>query len=781
MSDKLLVKAIEQYESQAETHGELSKDRAEAIDYYLGNPLGNEIDGRSQVISRDVWDTVEWIKPQLADIFCGGDEVINFTPRGPEDVAAAEQETEFVNYVITQKNNWFETWYSWSHDALLQKVGYVKAYWDESEDRTKEKYAGLTDDELVLLLRDEDVEATDWEKTDSGWDIEVERVKKYGCVRLVNVAPENVYIDSNARNLNLHDPSCNFSEHREQKTISQLRNEGFDVADDLSDAGTSASEFEDERRLQASSLRSDDGEENTDPAMRKVWVRECWIRYDHDGDGRAELRHVIIVGTTILLNEEADSSLLVALCPTPLPHQHTGLSLHDAVKDLQLIKTALLRGSLDNLYLANNGRYAVDASAVNLDDMLVSRPGGVVRVNGMRPAEAIFPLQHSTTGDAAVPMMEYVDRIAQKRTGVNEQAQGVDPNTLNKTATGAQMLMSAAQQRIKFIARIFAETGVKTLFNLVHALTLKHSRKAEMIRLRNQWIPVDPRQWVKRADMQISVGLGAGDKMQQIIFLEGVLQKQILAMQAGLTSPPKVYNALKRLTQAGGFKDPDEFWDDPTTKPPMPPQPNPEVLKEQAKAQAALQLKQLERQTQLEIEDRRAALKMREIEATLGLQASNDARDAQREETKILADAAAKEKDRAAQVYQSELTQQTTLQKTAADNATKVQIAEMQARVQVHSQDQQAEQAAQEGDKSRMHEEKMADKTHEHAKEQTKVAAKVEKPEPKTDQSAKKIEALEKTIEKVIEGQKQIEETLRKPKKLIRDKDGNITGATIGD
>lgn len=631
-----IVSAVEQYESLAETHGTLSDERAKALDHYLGNPLGNEVDGRSQVVSRDVWDTVEWIKPQIADIFCGGDDVINFTPRGPEDVQAAEQETEFVNYVITQKNNWFETWYGWSHDALLQKVGYVKAYWDDSEDRTKETYKGLTDDEATLLLQDQEIEPVSAERSELGWDITVERVKKYGCVKLVNVAPENVFVDANARNLNIQDPSCNFSEHRERKTLSQLRLEGFDVDDDISDGGSDTNTYEDSRR-NGGITRDDEGQE-ADPSMRKVLVRECWIRYDEDGDGKAELRHVVLVGTTVLLNEESDHTLLVALCPTPLPHQHTGLSVADAVSDLQLIKTALFRGSLDNLYLANNGRYAIDQNTVNLDDMLVSRPGGVVRTNGA-PGQSIFPLTHPTRGDIAVPMMEYIDRIGQKRTGVNEQSQGLDPNVL-QTATHSAQIATAAMQRIKFIARIFAETGVKSLFQIVHALTLKHSRQVEMMRLRNQWIPVDPRQWVKRADMQISVGLGAGDKTQQIVFLEGVLQKQVMALQAGLTSPPKIYNALKRLTQAGGFKDPNEFWDDPSTQPPRPPAgPPPELLKEQAKAQGQLQLEQMKGQTTMQVEAQRAQLKQQELQANLQLQASNDARDSEREMMRAQMDA----------------------------------------------------------------------------------------------------------------------------------------------
>lgn len=696
-----LVAAIERYEAQSETRGDLATNREEALKRYLGKPLGNEIEGRSTVVSRDTFDTIEWIKPQIAEIFCGGDQVVLFSPRGPEDVQAAEQETAYVNHVIQDKNNWFTIFLGWMHDAFLQRNGYVKAWWDESEDRTKEKYGPLTEDELTLLLQDESIKVVEQEQTVFveqeqtvfGFTVTIERTKKYGCVKLCNIPPENVSTDQAARSLMLDDPTCNFVGYGELKTISQLRAQGFEVPDDISDSGSSDTSIEGVTRELGNAARSD--EESEEPSMRKVWVRECWVRFDYDEDGRGELRHVIIVGTTILLNEEADQGLLVALCPTPLPHQHHGLSLYDAVNDLELIKTALLRGSLDNVYLANNGRYGVDEDKVNLDDMLVSRPGGLVRTKGS-PLESIAPLNHSTNGQVAIPMLDYADRIKQQRTGINEQSQGLDSNTINKNTPFAttNALMTAAQQRIKFIARIFAETGVKSLFHLVHALTLKHSRQQELIELRNQWVPVDPRSWAKRKDMQISVGLGAGDKSQQIMFLDSVLQKQMLAVQAGLSSPPKIYNALKRLTQLGGYKDPNEFWDDPATTPPKPPQPNPEVEKEKVKAEAQMQLEQGKGQLQIALADRqaqhegqleqmRASLKQQEMQANFQLQASNDQRDAERELMRAQYQAQMDQQKLAMEQWAKQL--QFDMEKYKADlqSATQLQIAELNARVSV--------------------------------------------------------------------------------------------------
>jgi hypothetical protein len=643
MADKnLLIAAIEQHEAQAETLGGLQEDRSEALDYYLGKPLGNEVEGRSQVINRTVWDTVEWLKPQLADVFCSGEELVSFTPRGPEDVQAAEQETDYVNYVITQRNPWFEVFYGWSHDALIQKNGYVKVYWDDSEDIVTEKYQGLTNDEFALLMQDKDIEVVEHAEeamvdqmgvVETSHTVSVERKKPRNLVRIENVAPENVRVDQNARSISLQDHRVAFVQHAEMKTISELRQEGFEVEDNINDGGDGAQDDEEELRDDYTPFRDTDGD-TTDPSMRRVRVRETWIRFDKNNDGRAELLHVVVVGTTILHCEETDHIPIVALCPTPLAHRHYGLSVADAVMDLQRIQTALLRGALDNQYLANNGRYGINTNNVNLDDMLDSRAGGVVRVDG-EPGSNIFPLTHPTNGQVAIPMLEYVEKIAQRRTGVSEMSQGLDPNALNNQA-GADAnsrMMTATMQRVKFIARVFAETGVRALFQLVHQLTLKHSRQQEMVRLRGGWVPIDPRTWVKRADLQINLTLGTGDKPQQIAMLQaiGMAQKEGLAI--GIAKPKNLYHTATKLTQLMGHRDVQQFWIDPGDAPLQPPQ-DPKIAVTQMQLQADQQKFQAEAMLKERLESINAAAKQRETELQLQLQASNDARDSEREALK---------------------------------------------------------------------------------------------------------------------------------------------------
>jgi hypothetical protein len=705
MDDSQLLNAIEAYESNAETYGNLQEDRTDALDYYLGNPLGNEVEGRSQVIARTVWDTVEWLKPQLADIFCSGDELVSFQPRGPEDTKAAEQESDYVNHIITQRNSWFDVFYGWMHDALVQKNGYVKVYWDDSEDITCEYYDDLTDDEYAILMQDKDIEIIEHEEESEPMmdamgnpvldqmgmpvmvrehSVKLNRKSSRDVVKICNIAPEHIRVDHNARGLSLQDERVAFVQHAEYKTLTDLRLEGFDVPDDLADDGNSIGDWEEDLRDDYSPFRDRDGEQ-VDPAMRRVKVRESWVRFDMDGDGRAELRHVIVVGTKILHNEECEFIPIVALCPTPLPHQHYGLSVADAVMDLQRIQTALFRGALDNQYLANNGRYGVDENSVNLDDMLDSRPGGIVRFNGAKNTQPFFPLTHPTNGQIAIPMMEYVDRIAQKRTGVSDQTQGINPDVLNNQAgaTANTMMLTAAQQRIKFIARVFAETGIKTLFQLVHQITLLHTRKAEMIRLRGEWVPIDPRTWVKRNDLQIAMTFGMGDRTSQVAVLKEIGLIQAQAMQIGLATPKNIYNTLARMVKTVGYKDVTEFLTDPETAPPKPPQVDPKIQLEQMKQQAEIhkfqatqqmevQKFQAEQTMQQEMQRLKMEFEQRQSEMELQLQASNDARDSERESLKAQ--------------YESQIEQmriENERQIKAMEDDTKRYIAELDARVKL--------------------------------------------------------------------------------------------------
>ena len=340
-------------------------------------------------------------------------------------------------------------------------------------------------------------------------------------------------------------------------------------------------------------------------AMREVWITECYVKADWDGDGIAERRKVTVAGSgpEILDNEPWDGPVpFISVTPILMPHRFFGLSIADLVMDLQLIKSTILRQILDNLYLSNTGRHII-SDQVNLDDMLTSRPGGIVRLkNGAMPGQGhILPLDTPLVASQAFPMLEYIDGVRENRTGVTRYNQGLDADTLNKTATGINQIMSAAQQRIELIARVFAETGVKDLFRKILELVNRNQNAPRIIRLRNRWVPMDPREWSTQMDVSINVGLGTGNKDQMLLHLQNLLsiQVQAIRMQGGIDGPlvtlENVYNTLAKLVENAGLKSADPYFTAPGARPamPAPPQPapatspDPAVVAVQQQAQVA--------------------------------------------------------------------------------------------------------------------------------------------------------------------------------------------------
>ena len=261
------------------------------------------------------------------------------------------------------------------------------------------------------------------------------------------------------------------------------------------------------------------------------------------------------------------------MTPIIITHRFFGRSVADLVMDIQRIKTALLRALLDNAYLANNPRTEVPeshATETTLDDLLVSRPGGIVRT---KLPGGLSVIQHPDIGGHVFPLLQYQDTTREWRTGVSRQGQGVDPNALqNQVATIANQMFNAAQAKVKLIARIFAETGIRDLFTLLHATIRKHGGQLATVRLRNRWVTIDPRDWKERNDMTVNVGLGTGGKSEQLAHLNMIIAAQKEAIAAGMVSPKNLYNSAKELTRLAGHKNVDTFF----TPPGAPSDPNDE-------------------------------------------------------------------------------------------------------------------------------------------------------------------------------------------------------------
>ena len=594
----------------------ISTQREMAMKYYYGLPFGNEVEGRSQYVDSTVQDTIEWIKPSLMRVFASGDDMVKFSPHGPEDVKMAQQATDYVNYVFTKDNPGWEILYSWFTDALLSKNGIVKVWWDEYDEEEREEYRGLEEMELTALITQEGVEViehteyVEYEKPMH--DVVIKRSQYNGKIKIENVPPSEFLISREAKNIQ----DATFVCHRVEKTLSELRemypDENLD-AESLGGSDEDLMSFSAERLERYAFDKSADywgvgaGDAYDDESLRKFWLHESFLRTDYDGDGIAELRKICTVGSTVLANEAIDKVPFVSLTPVKIPHKFFGLSMADLVMDLQLMKSTLMRNLMDNMYNQNFGRYAVLEGAANLDDLLTQRPGGVVRV---KTPNAITPLTTPPLEPYSFQMLEYLDGVRESRAGVSRMSQGLNENALTShtTASAVNAVMGAANSRVELVARNFAETGVKDLMITIYELLMKNQDKERMVMLRNEWIPVRPDTWRDKYDCTVSVALGSGNKDQQMAHLSQMLQFASQAMQGGLpiVNVQNMYNLGASLVKAMGFQNVDDFLTDPSKIPPQTQQPDPKQQELQMEAQI--------KQKELEIKQGELQLKAAKIQ-----------------------------------------------------------------------------------------------------------------------------------------------------------------------
>ena len=527
MSDKeqeLLTKVNSEITDALGYSDEISDQRETAQEYYYALPFGNEVEGRSQYVDSTVQDTIEWIKPSLMRIFGSGDEFVKFAPHGPEDVAMADQATDYVNYVFSKDNPGWEILYSWFHDALLMKNGIVKIWWDEYEESQREEYRNLSEMEFTYLISNENVEVIEHTAKDSvvngapeiTHDVVIKKQNINGRIKIENVPPDEFLISREAKSIQ----DARFVCHRVRKTLSELREMYPDQDFGIEDLGASDDDmsYNAERLARYEFDHSSEYDRgwgaNDEEALREYWLHESFIKTDYDEDGIAELRKVCSVGNYVFANEEVDKKPFVSITPIKIPHKFFGLSVADLVMDLQLIKSTLMRNLMDNAYNQNFGRYAVLEGQANLDDLLTQRPGGVVRV---KSPNAIMPLATPPLEPYSFQMLEYLDQVRESRSGVNKNTQGINADALTShtTATAVNAVMTNAQSRVELIARQFAETGVKELMRTIYELLIKYQDKERVVMLRNQWIPVRPDAWNDKMDCTVSVALGNGSKISR--------------------------------------------------------------------------------------------------------------------------------------------------------------------------------------------------------------------------------------------------------------------------
>lgn len=580
---------------------DIGPQRAGAVDRYFGRPYGDEEAGRSQVVSRDVHDTINAILPSLMRVFFGSENVVEFAPENEEDVATAEQATDYINYVVTVDNDGFEVFLAAIKNALREKVGFIKWWWDDSVTVTTTKYTGLDEMALTQILEDlqksVEAEIVETSEGEEGLNVTLRLKKRVDRARLAAIPPDEFLIGRRMRTLD----DEGYVGHRTEKRVSELVAMGLD-RDLVLSCSSDGSELDtSDERLARQPYRDTIGGTSSDDSARLVLYVESYINVDFDGDGIAELRRICTLGPAhkVVSNDPVDERPFADLQCDPEPHAFFGESLADKVVDIQRVKTRVLRASLDSLSQSVFPRTVVGRGG-NMEDAMNTEVGAILRAEG-DASSAYYFAAAPFVGREAFPMLSYMDELRENRTGMSKVSMGLDAEALqNTTATAANGQFSRSQERIELIARVMA-SGVRRLFRGLLKLTVENQRQQRMVKLRNQWTPVDPRAWRVNMDVVPNVALGGGTNAEKVQLLSMMLAKQEMIISTvgadnPLVTPKQYFNTLAKLIETGGFKDPSAFFTDPDSpeaqermaaKGQEPPMPDPKV--EEAKARIELE------------------------------------------------------------------------------------------------------------------------------------------------------------------------------------------------
>lgn len=548
----------------------IAQQRMDAASYYKGQPFGDEEEGRSQVVLTEVRDTILSILPSLLRIFTSSDKVVQIEGRRPEAQEGADQATDAINYIFLDQNNGFLQLHHAFKDGLAKKLG-ILTWWAEEHTRVKaQSYSGMSEEEVLYWLEaNPDSKVVSVEPGEPLPDLTptyaftaqtVEKGKRY-IVR--PVPPEEFLIDARAT----CPEDADIVGTRQMLTVSELVQMGFKL-EDIEEHGApgadeSAATWSAEKAQRTSNYEWPD--QTIDRSMRRVRYTKVYVRIDQDGDGIAELRKIECIGPAnhIMRDTIAEEAPFALFCPDPEPHTVYGNSVADATMDIQRIKSHVMRDVLDSLKQSIFPRTAIVEGQVNVDDALNKEVGAVIR---MKQIGAIQDLATPFVGQQALPVLDLIDQIKAQRTGVTPASQGLDADLLQSTTRAAVTAqISAAQERIELIARIFAETGMMQLFKGLLRLIVRHQDKPFFIRLRGKFTQVDPTGWDPDMDVTVNVGLGRGDDQQQLQMLGMIAQKQEqIMLQMGIANPfvgPGEYaNTLAAIVQKGGFKNPTLFF-----------------------------------------------------------------------------------------------------------------------------------------------------------------------------------------------------------------------------
>ncbi len=640
---------------------QVGSERAESTEFYLGNEPEGTSSLQSEFVSTDVRESVLFMLPSIMRTFFGTKKIVEFVPKGPEDIQLAEQQTDYINYLIREKNPGFQVLYDVFKDALVRKTGFVKVFWDDSVTATTHEYSNIDPQSYQALILDKNVEVIEESATQetittldpisgeeitqeipASYDLTIRRLKPKDQVCIESVPPEEVLISRHARDIE----SASYVAHRMIKSVSDLVAMGYDQEEIEEYAGYGGSALDPESYEEQEARNPFDNmvyPDRNDAGGKDVYYVEHYLYYDFDGDGIDERIRVCTAGDGLhVLNVEPWDELPICMfCPDPEPHTAIGSCPADYLKPIQAAKSQIMRDTLDSLGHSIFPRMGIVEGQVNVDDVLNTDIGQPIR---MRAPGMVQPFAVPFVGKEAFPVLGYLDESKENRTGVSKASAGLNAEALQSTTSAAvTATMSGAQGRVELICRHFAEGGLKAMFKTVNNLVIKHQNAQDVFRLNGKFIPVDPRYWDSDKDMVVNVAISKSsdeEKFQVLTQLAGKQEQimQLLGPQNPLVSMQQYANTLTRMIELAGFQDAQTFIN--TEVPPMPPQPQEppkpdaaemlaqaEAMKAQVSAQKAMIDAETDRMKiimdddrQRDIEEAQLRVKALELQAKYGAQ-----------------------------------------------------------------------------------------------------------------------------------------------------------------
>lgn len=594
---------------------ELYTDYRTPLDFYLGNPNGREVDGRSTVVSTDVADAIEWIMPQVMRALLNNNEIVTFDPVNENDVEQAALESAYTYDILIKENKGFILLYTFIKDALLHNNGILKVFYDEQSIVKTEEITGWSEEAIAVLLQDPSIDLLSYSVDETNGTVSgvVQTTSKTGNIKVEVVSPENFLYNRGHNSIDLE--YARFTAHVLIKTASDLIAQGVpeDIVDSIvNNVGEDRSYFRFIQQGESIGIKNS----SLDPALAEVQIAECYMFMDYNEDGISEYRKITVAGvgspTHVISNEEIDYCPWVATTGILMPHKFRGLSIYDRLKQIQEQKTALFRSALDNIYFQNNQRFAAVEGMVNLDDLMTSRPGGIVRV---KKIDAVTPLATPQLNNTTFDMMQYLDTVRAGRVGVAPEGEAAPGNIGYRIGSeGVDRIFTAKEELVGLIIRTIAETGIKPLCIKIRDLANNHQDSVKQYFYRGKWLQFNPRNWTKRTTTTVRVGTGSGNNDKKLAAVTQILQFQSTIFQQqgqSLVTVDNIYAALDDFAKFSELSGANKYFTDPQTRQGQQlAANNKQMLDAQQQQATQIQLTQLQAEVQLA----QAQMKMAETE-----------------------------------------------------------------------------------------------------------------------------------------------------------------------